>query len=398
MPTPPARIAIFPILVVLAVTQIIGWGTVSLLSIVSGEVAADLGFGQPAAFAGLSVFYVTMGMAAPWLARPFASHGPRPIMMAGAALGALGFLLLALLHHPAGYFAAWVLLGFAGSAHLTTAAYIVLNDIAGPGARSAIATLMVASGLSSTIFWPITAWLAAEVGWRGTCLVFAALLAGMCLPLYALALPRRRDAVGPGQTDNRQQRPSLGDSTFLLIVAAISLNAFVTYGFSAILIELLQAQGLPSAQAIAWGSALGVVQVGARLIDVIGGARWDGVSTGLLAGLLLPVTMILLMTGDGSSSAVAVFIVLYGLASGAFAVARATMALAFYDKQAFTVATSRIALPINLLSAIAPPVMSALLTSAGTTVLLILTTVCSSLAALCIAMLLRRRPAITPTG
>lgn len=397
MPSFPSKTSAFTLLPVLAVTQIIGWGTVSLLSILSGDIAADLGFGMPAAFAGLSVFYVTMGVAAPVLARPFTLFGPRPVMIVGAAMAALGFLLLASQKTQIGYFVAWIVLGLSGSAHLTTAAYIVLNNVAGTKARRAIATLMVLSGLSSAIFWPITAWLAAHLGWRGTCLCFAALLAGICLPLYIFALPAGKPVKDGEKREVEQSPPSLRDRTFLLIVSAISLNAFVTYGFSAILIELLQAEGLTTAQAVTWGSALGVVQVGARLIDVLGGNRWDGVTTGLVAGTLLPITMLLLMTSGGSSLMIAAFILLYGLAGGAFAIARATMALAFYDKRGFAVATSRIAMPINLLSAIAPPVMAAILTQSGTTMLLTMTTIFTSLAALCMVALSRRRPA-APTA
>ena len=123
-------------------------------------------------------------------------------------------------------------------------------------------------------------------------------------------------------------------STFWLVVAAIALNAFVTFGFSAILIELLKAEGLPPAEAVAFGSALGVIQVSARGIDFLGGGRWDGIATGLFAGVALPVAMAVLIVGGGAYWSVAAFILLYGLGSGALAVARATIPLVFYDKAA----------------------------------------------------------------
>ena len=55
-------------------------------------------------------------------------------------IGAPGFVLLSFAHGPIQYFAAWVLLGTAGSATLTTAAYILLNEIAAgtQGARLAL--------------------------------------------------------------------------------------------------------------------------------------------------------------------------------------------------------------------------------------------------------------------
>ena len=180
--------------------------------------------------------------------------------------------------------------------------------------------------------------------------------------------------------------------TFALIFTAIALNAFVTFGFAAVLIELLQAEGLPKAQAIAFGSLLGVIQVCARGLDFAGGGRWDGVTTGLVAGAGLPIAMVLLLVGDGTYWTIAGFILLYGLCSGALAVSRATIPLVFYDKAEFAKATSRIALPLNLISAASPPILIGLLTQFGSQTLLGLATLCSCGALLILFFLSRRRP------
>ncbi len=145
-------------------------------------------------------------------------------------------------------------------------------------------------------------------------------------------------------------RPRFRESTFGLVVCAITLNAFVTFGLSAVLIELLRAEGLAPAQALAFGSMLGVIQVSARGLDFLGGGRWDGITTGLVAGTALPVAMLLMMVSEGATWAVAVFILLYGAGSGAMAVARATIPLVFYDQAEFAKAMSMIALPLNLAS------------------------------------------------
>jgi hypothetical protein len=173
---------------------------------------------------------------------------------------------------------------------------------------------------------------------------------------------------------------------------AIALNAFITYGFSAILIELLKAEGLPPDQAVAFGSALGIIQVSARGIDLLGGGPWDGVATGLFAGVALPVALAVLIIGAGAYWSVATFIVLYGLASGALAVARATIPLVFYDKVAFARATSHSALPLNLTSALAPPSLAALLTHFGCDAILGCAILCSCSALVILSILGRRRP------
>lgn len=389
-PVPDPRIA--RVLIVLAIAQIIAWGTLSLLAIVGRTIAADLHMDIAAVFAGSSLLYVVMGLCAPWLSGPFTRFGARRVMIAGAALAGPGFILLALAQNPLSYFAAWIVLGIAGSASLTTSAQIMLNEIAGKGAKRAIAALTLVTGLSSSIFWPSTAHLVDLVGWRATSLVFAALLALVCLPLYAFGLPRAVHAATEPGTAAPPITPLKRDATFYLVAAAISCNAFVTFGFAAILIELLKAEGLPPTQAIAFGSALGVLGAFARGVDFIGGGRWDGIATALFAGAALPVAFLVLIAGNGQYWAVATFILVYGLGAGALAVTRATIPLVFYDKAAYAQAASTIALPLNLVSAASPPLMVALLTGFGSRSVLALAVVCSCAALVILLLLGRRRP------
>ncbi|SDG37872.1 hypothetical protein SAMN05216466_103133 [Paraburkholderia phenazinium] len=151
---------------------------------------------------------------------------------------------------------------------------------------------------------------------------------------------------------------------------------------------------MPALQAVAFGSALGVIQVGARAVGFIGGGKWDGISTGIFAGVALPVAMVLLIVGHGTHSAAAVFVVLYGLGSGALAVARATIPLVFYDQAEYASAASRIALPLNLISAASPPLFIALLTRFGSDALLEVAILCSGTALVLLMLLTRRRPAL----
>ena len=388
---------IIPALIVLALAQVIGWGTVGLLTIVARQIAADLQMSLEAVFAGNSVQYVLMGLCAPILAGAFVGFGARPVMMAGSALGALGFTGLALADGPVLYFTSWVILGAAGSATLTTAAHIALNEVAGKDAKGAIGALMLVTGLASSIFWPTTAFLSHALAWRATCLVYAALMLCVCLPLYGFGLPRRakmdeHGAASSAAVTRTEQPPA--KSTFYLITAAISLNGFISFGFSAVLVELLKAEGLPAADAVAFASCVGVIQVSARAVDFLGGGRWDGIATGLVAGAALPLAMLILMAGGGAYWSIAAFILLYGASSGVLAVARATIPLVFYDKAAYAKATSHISLPLHLASAVAAPVLAGLLTRYDQNAVLGLAMVLACGALAILLVLSRRRPAL----
>ncbi|MBV8921435.1 MAG: MFS transporter [Bradyrhizobium sp.] len=407
------------VLIVLAIGQIIGWGTIGLPAVVGRQLAADLGMDIVEVFAGTSVLYLVMGFCAPLLANAFGRHGARRVMIAGAAVATPGFLMLAFSRGEVSYFTAWMILGSAGSACLSTATYILLSEIAGSDAKRSIGALMLMTGLSSTIFWPITALLSAEAGWRVTCLVYAAAMGLVCVPLYMFGLPQRarapvlpravadppmaEPAVVGRAADPKSAAPGHGrrkaaTSTLYLIIAAISLNAFIAFGLGAVLIELLKSQGLAPAEAIALGSSLGIVQVSARGIDFLGGGRWDGVTTGLFAGAALPVAMLLLMLGQGLHWSIVGFMVIYGLGSGALAVARATIPLVFYDSTSYVAAASRIALPLNLMSAVAPAVLAGVLTRFGADMLLGLALLCSCAALAVLAILSQRRPRLRDTA
>jgi predicted MFS family arabinose efflux permease len=387
---------IIRVLVVLAITQLIGWGTASLPAVIGRQFAADLDMDIAAVFAGTSVFYLAMGVSAPFLAGPFTQYGARWVMMAGTVVFAPGFALLAAAQGPLTYFAGWICLGVAGSATLTTAGLIVLNEVAGRNAKSAIGALMLVTGLANSVFWPTTAFLTGLLGWRGTCLVYAVVVPLACLPLFAFGLPRRTRTESAAVRGIAIASAGLVDapsrSTFYLLLATLGLYVFVTFGVSAALIELFKAEGLSAAEAISFGSLLGVVQVGARGIDFLGGGRWDGITTGLVAGLALPLAMLLLMMSGGATWTVAVFMLLYGMGSGALAVARATIPLIFYDKAAFVRATSRMALPLNILSALSAPILVALLTRFGSNALLGLALLCSCAALVILVLLRGRRP------
>ncbi len=376
----------------LSLAQLIGWGAVSFPAVVSREMAADLGIDISTVFAGTTVFYVAMGACAPFLSRLFASVGARPLMIGGTVLSAFGMALVSLTHSPLGYFLGWLVLGAAGSASLTVPAHILLNEIAGRGAARAISSLMLVSGLFGTVFWPLTSFLSGEIGWRGACAVYAAALIAINLPLYVLCLPHHDSVAAPVKPTAPAASAGAYDRTFILIVAAIVLNAFITFGFSSILIELLKQEGLSPAQALAYGSALGIIQIFARGLTIAVEKRWDGVTMGVVSSAVMFLSLLMLLAAGGSPVIIAIFLVFYGISGGALAVARSTIPLVFYDKAAFAKALSRIALPLNWISAISPPVLISLMTNFGGRAVLIVSLACSCGAILVLFALRGRRP------
>ncbi len=334
---------------------------IGVLPVIAPRVAAAFGISLSTVFLGTSVMFVSMGLAAPWAGRAFHRFGSREVMTVGAAGIGLGLCLLSLSPNLAVFLMAWVAIGLAGALFLTTAAYAYIASYSDDRARSLIGTLMLMTGLAGSVFWPVTAFLEDQVGWRGVGFAYATIMVLVACPLVWFGLPAIEDATDTAPAAGRLRKGRV----FVLMVAAIALNSFVTFGIDAVGIQLLKAMGMDLAGAVAIASLMGVFKVGGRVIDLLGGRRWDGLSTGLVAGAMIPTGLAVIWIGGTGVAAVAGYLALFGLGSGAFAVARATMPLVFFQKADYAAAMSTIALPMNLINALAPPVLAELMSGIG---------------------------------
>ena len=392
-------IRLLPGIGAIGITQIIGWGsTFNLPGVLGDRIAADLNFSLTVALLGPTVMLVVLACVSWFLAGSFERFGTRPIMTLGTLLASGGMLLLAGAQGRITYLLPWIVLGVAGSGILTTAAQIAVAEIAGDHARQSIGILALFSGLASTIFWPLTNALDDAIGWRATLVVFAASFIIICLPLIRWAIPPHTPIARNSGTSSSRGETTLDWTAFWLMAGAIAANGFITWGFSLTLIPLFEDRGLARTEAVAIASSLGLLQIAARVVDALGGKRWSGLVTGLIASAILPIAYLLLLIGSGKG-VILIFIVLYGLAGGAMAIARSTIPLAVFPREAYARASARLALPMNLAFAIAPPVFGAILTHASANTALILATVFSTLAlSLLVVLKLRSEPRTVTIG
>jgi len=181
---------------VLGVTQILSWGTIFYTPVlIVPLIAAERGWSMSFAMGGFSVGLLAAGLSAPYVGRSIDRFGGHVVMTIGSLIGALGLVLIVHAAHPAAYLAVWVVLGIAMAANLYDSAFATLGRIFGAAARSPITALTLAGGFASTVSWPATHFLLDALGWRGTYMVYAALLACVSAPLHAMALPRGRFEV-----------------------------------------------------------------------------------------------------------------------------------------------------------------------------------------------------------
>lgn len=363
----------------LTVSQILGWGTTYEMPAVFGRaMAADLGLANETAFAGLTVMMLVMAFLGPWTGRQIARHGASKVLAMGSVLMAAGLATLALSTGLVLYAVAWLILGVGGSFALTVPAFAAVVEREGRDARRAIGILMVFTGLSSAVCWPLLTLAGEALGWRGALLAAAAVQLLVVLPVH-LAIgriaitrsdeDRAADAVEPLDLSRR-----MAVVAFLLIALSSSLSSLMTFGLSPQLLHILELSGATPALALQLGSLRAVFGISARAVDLVLGKRTSPITTGLAGSAMLTASTLLLILFSGTPSSLLLFTALYGFGSGVSALARATMALSFFSASRFARQSARLALPQNLANATAPVLMTSVIDRAGIDAGLVLAT------------------------
>jgi MFS family permease len=343
---------------VLGVTQILAWGTIFYPPVLTVPlIAHERGWSMTFAMGGFSLALLTAGLVSPRVGLLIDRHGGHRVMSIGSLLAAFGLALIVYADHPAAYLAVWMLLGVATAATLYDPAFATLGRIFGIAARRPITALTLAGGFASTVSWPVTHLLLNAVGWRGTYLVYAAVLALVAAPLHAFALPRTR-ADAAARSDQPAQAPiTVLPPTgwpFLLVAAAFAAYAFVPSGLSAHLLAIFARAGIDAATVVAIGALFGPAQVAARICELMVARRIHPLFVARFAVAMLLAALALLALFGLSVPTAAAFAVMFGMANGLLTIARGAVPLALFGAAGYGHLMGRIGGPYLVMQAIAP--------------------------------------------
>jgi len=117
------------------------------------------------------------------------------------------------------------------------------------------------------------------------------------------------------------------------------------------LLPLLQARGIDLGAAVALGMIVGPSQVGARVIEMLGGRHYHPIWTMVASTVLVAIGTLLLYL---NFPIYALTIILYGAGNGIGSIARGTLPLALFGPQRYPVLMGRLALPILLSMSLSP--------------------------------------------
>ena len=356
------------VIAALGIGQVLAWGgSYYLISVLAGPIVLDTGWSLSWVMAGLSLGFLVSGIVSPWVGRTIERQGGRSVLCTGAILLAAGLLGLSLAPNIFFYILAWLVIGAGMGAALYDPAFATLGRLYGDQARRAIAATTLYGGFSSTICWPLSAFLVAQVGWRGTCLAYAAILLIVVLPLYRFGLPRE---AGPPTTPSAtivdatipHRDPHRKNILFTLLAVNLTLASVIMTIVSIHLLVLLQARGLSLAVAVGLGALLGPSQVAARVLEMLFGRHQHPVWTMVLSTVIVALGLALLL---GDVGLIGAGLVLYGAGGGIRSIVRGTVPLALFGRHGYATLMGRLALPTLVAQAAAPAIGAVLLEWAG---------------------------------
>jgi MFS family permease len=293
---------------------------------------------------------------------------------------AAGLFALGAATGPLTLFGAWVLLGIAMALGLYDAAFAALTAIYGKEAGEAITGITLFAGFASTVGWPLTSLLNGFLGWRETCLVWAALNLFISLPLnrFLLPLPVRPEHLLRPPAARAGWKPY---KEMFLLAYVFAAAWFVTGSMAAHLPRLLELSGATPLRAITAAALMGPAQVAARLVEFFILRRTHPLVSARIATTLHPLGAVILAFLGPSSSAI--FVVLYGAGNGLLTIARGTVPLAVFGPQGYGERTGLLGAPARAIQALAPLVFGILLDLMGKSVIIVSGGLClSALAAL----------------
>ena len=355
------------VITALGISQILAWGSSFYFPAVFAEpIVRETGWSLGVVVGGTSLGLLVAGLISPQVGRLIGRHGGRPVLLASSLSYAAGLAAVGLAPVLPVYLLGWVLIGAGMGTGLYDAVFAALGRMYGSEARTPITNLTLFGGFSSTVCWPLSAFMIEHAGWRGACLVYAGLHLLVSLPLQmAVVRPAPNlGAAAAAEASAQSEPPRIAHEGLIFALLAVVLSVAAGIGSIVVvhLLIFLQARGVDFAVAVGLGTLFGPAQVGARVVERLFGARYHPIWTMIGACALMAMGLALLW---GGFPLLILTIVIYGAGYGVSWVGRGTLPLALFGALRFPQLMGRLAFPSLIVQALAPSAGALLIETAG---------------------------------
>jgi MFS family permease len=359
------------------------------IGVAAPSMARDLGTTTATIFALFGVAFFLNALSAPRVGRTIDRIGAGPVLLVGSILRAMAILALAVAPGIWSFTAAMLALQMLSQSTEYDAVFSAAVQAQGQQARTSVSVITLWGGLASTAFWPLSAYLLAQDGWRMMFAYYALLVLAVSIPVSLLVMrqasQRRAFAASrpppvpvtpvPGAGTKKEVDPVLA---FVPLALAFSLSS-IAMGLPVILPVMLTDLGL-GASAVVAGMLFGPSQTAARFFELVFARRITPLAVAVIATGLLPLSLLVLVAGGDHMVSAVIFAILFGAGNGVGYVVRGTVVLSLFGPAHYGSWLGRLARIRLVVSSVTPFTLALILEHYGAVVALTLCGVCGLLA------------------
>ena len=338
--------------ITLGFTETVSWGVLFYaFSVFVEPMEAELGWTRAELTGAFSVGLVVLGISGVVFGHWLDRRGPRLLMTAGSILGVALMSAWSQVRDIGVFYAIWILMGLCWSATLYSPAFATITAHFRERRTEGLTLVTLMAGLASTIFYPLTAWLITQLGWRSALVALAAILAVTTILPHALVL-RRAEA----REEHHEPSLSLGEALRHPSFRWLALGFFcfaLGSGVNVHLVPYLSGRGFDLGTAATIAGLVGAMQVVGRLVFAPLERRVSPSALVAVVYALQPIAILLLVLASGAWVPFA-FVLLFGAGRGIDTLLRNTVVARLYGPRRFASIQGVLGLIITIALAAGP--------------------------------------------
>jgi MFS family permease len=267
-----------------------------------------------------TLFFICSAIGQPVSGRLVHRYGSRKVIVLGALLSAVGYLLVSRMNDLWQYYLSYSLIGFGVAASGPVITTLIVSNWFVRRRGMAIGAISMGAGTAGLLFTPLViVYMIPNLGWSNTYLVFAAITALISIPLGALAIRTRPAEMGllpdggrPSKIEgmDNAESPSASGLSFR---SAMSTGAFWLLAAAILFVSthmgVMQNQ-IPHLEDLGFtpgtvASTMSIVAIVSAIGPLVFGWLSDRITVktaGIIAVVLLVVSIVLLLYVDIKSS------------------------------------------------------------------------------------------------
>ena len=347
----------------LSVTETITWGILYYaFGVLLAPMEREMGWSRAQSTAAFSLALLLAAAGAVPVGRLVDRGRARAMMTLGSCAGTVLLVLWAHVESLHALYLVWAAIGLTMATVLYEPAFAVLAKWFVHDRERGFTILTLAAGLASTIFNPISSWLAGWLGWRHAVLVLAGFMGATTIPMHALLLrphPRGDDeapeaagarAAGVPDVDARS---ALRTATFWFLALAFLIQSFAHAGISLHAVPMLIGWNYPPTFAATMIGLVGAMQVVGRLVFAPLRRRLSSRSVTMLILAFQSASFLILWGVPGIYGLVA-FVICFGISNGMATLVRASIVAELWGRTHYGAIAGALSVWSTLARAVAP--------------------------------------------